>query len=406
MTGAYAATVATDLREALADLGSRKLLKVEQEISSPQSAHIRLAARPDHEVLNMCANNYLGLSNHPALVQAAREGLERHGFGMSSVRFICGTHAVHRQLERRLSSYLRTEDTILFPSCFDANTGLFEALLGDSDAVISDSLNHASIIDGVRLSKAKRFRYANNDMEQLETALRDAKPCRRVLIVTDGVFSMDGVAADLPRICELAKRHGALVMVDDSHAVGFVGAQGRGTPALHGLEDQVDIVSGTLGKALGGASGGYVSGRKEIVEWLRQRARPYLFSNAVMPALCAASVVAIDIAEQGDDLRQNLAARTAQLRQGLTALGYTISGSDHPIVPVLTGDAESASEIADFVLRQQILVVPFSYPVVPEGAARIRMQVSAAHKAEDIDRVIEAFRAAQIELGLTRSDPH
>ncbi|MGY3033938.1 glycine C-acetyltransferase [Bradyrhizobium sp. USDA 4354] len=386
------------LRDNLNELSSRKLLKVEQEITSPQSTHIHLRALGERELLNMCANNYLGLANHPALVRAAHEGLERHGFGMSSVRFICGTHSVHRALENRLSSYLRTEDTILFGSCFDANAGLFEALLDVDDAIISDSLNHASIIDGIRLCKAKRFRYTNNDMSELERALRDASHCRAVLVVTDGVFSMDGTPANLPGICELAKRYGALVMVDDSHAVGFIGPQGRGTPARYGLEDQIDILTGTLGKALGGASGGYVSGRGELISWLRQRARPYLFSNSLMPAICEASLAAIDLAEQADDLRQNLSARTGQLRQGLSDLGFPIFGNDHPIVPVMTGDAAVAVQIAEFLRAHDILVVPFSYPVVPEGTARIRMQVSASHSANDIERVISAFRSAKSEV--------
>lgn len=386
------------LRDHLHDLSSRKLLKIEQEVVSPQSAHIRLRALGERDVLNMCANNYLGLANHQALVRAAHAGLERHGFGMSSVRFICGTHSVHGALEQRLTDYLRTEDTILFSSCFDANAGLFEALLDADDAVISDSLNHASIIDGIRLCKAKRLRYANNNMAELEHALRETRHCRTVLVVTDGVFSMDGIAANLPGICDLAKRYGALVMVDDSHAVGFVGPEGRGTPAHHGLEDQVDILTGTLGKALGGASGGYVSGRREIIAWLRQRARPYLFSNTLMPALCEASLIAVDLAERADDLRQNLTVRTLQLRHGLSELGFQVSGSDHPIVPVITGDASIAAQIADFLLSLDILVVPFSYPVVPEGAARIRMQVSAAHSAQDIQRVIAAFRSAQTRV--------
>ncbi|MCK1615963.1 glycine C-acetyltransferase [Bradyrhizobium sp. 159] len=383
------------IRDNLDELSSRKLLKDEQEIASPQSTHIHLRALGERELLNMCANNYLGLANHPALVRAAHAGLERHGFGMSSVRFICGTHSVHRALEIRLSSYLRTEDTILFGSCFDANTGLFEALLEADDAVISDSLNHASIIDGIRLCKAKRFRYANNDMNELEHALREASHCRTVLVVTDGVFSMDGTSANLPGICELAKRYGALIMVDDSHAVGFVGPEGRGTPARYGVEDQIDILTGTLGKALGGASGGYVSGRSEIISWLRQRARPYLFSNSLMPAICEASLAAIDLAEKADDLRQNLSARTRQLRQGLSGLGFQVLGNDHPIVPVMTGDAGVALGIAESLLAHDILVVPFSYPVVPQGAARIRMQVSAAHCADDIERVIAAFQLAR-----------
>ncbi|MGY3347076.1 MULTISPECIES: glycine C-acetyltransferase [unclassified Bradyrhizobium] len=386
------------IRDNLDELSSRKILKVEQEIASPQSTHIQLRALGERDLLNMCANNYLGLANHPALVRAAHAGLERHGFGMSSVRFICGTHSVHRALENRLSRYLRTEDTILFGSCFDANTGLFEALLDADDAVISDSLNHASIIDGIRLCKAKRYRFANNNMDELEHALREASQCRTVLVVTDGVFSMDGATANLPGICELAKRYDALVMVDDSHAVGFIGPEGRGTPALYGLEDQIDILTGTLGKALGGASGGYVSGRGEIISWLRQRARPYLFSNSLMPAICEASLAAIDLAESADDLRQNLSARTGQLRQGLSVLGFQVLGNDHPIVPVMTGDAAVAVQIAELLRAHGILVVPFSYPVVPEGAARIRMQVSAAHSADDIERVIAAFRSARSDL--------
>lgn len=394
------------LREDLDELSSRKLLKIEQELASSQSAHIRLCGLGERDVLNMCANNYLGLANHHALVQAAHVGLERHGFGMSSVRFICGTHSVHRALEKRLTDYLRTEDTILFGSCFDANAGLFEALLDANDAVISDSLNHASIIDGIRLCKARRFRYANNDMSELEHALREARHCRTVLVVTDGVFSMDGIVANLPGICDLAKRYGALVMVDDSHAVGFIGPAGRGTPACHGLEDKVDILTGTLGKALGGASGGYISGRREIIACLRQLARPYLFSNSLMPAICEASLAAIDLAEHADDLRQNLADRTCQLRRGLSDVGFRVPGSDHPIVPVITGDAAIAVDIAEFLLALDILVIPFSYPVVPEGAARIRMQVSAAHSAADIEKVIAAFRSARDTVQLRMKAYH
>ncbi|MGF6641720.1 glycine C-acetyltransferase [Paraburkholderia sp. MM6662-R1] len=383
------------LRNDLKDLSSRNLYKVEGEITSPQGAEIQLQDTGEKRLLNMCANNYLGFANHPAIVEAARAALDEHGFGMSSVRFICGTNTVHRSLERRISEFLRTADTILFSSCFDANAGIFEALLGAEDAVISDSLNHASIIDGVRLCKAQRFRYANNDMEELEQGLKDARQCRTVLIVTDGVFSMDGVVANLSGICELAERYGALVMVDDSHAVGFIGPHGRGTPSLFGLEHKVDIVTGTLGKALGGASGGYVSGRPEIIAWLRQRARPYLFSNSLMPAICEASLVAIELAEKGEDLRKNLVERTLQLRLGLKELGYTVSGTNHPIVPVITGDAAVAVRVADHLRSLGILVVPFSYPVVPNGAARIRMQVSAAHSEQDIERVIAAFKSAQ-----------
>lgn len=365
--------------------------KVEKTLLSPQGAHVDLADAGNGAVINMCANNYLGLANHPAIVAAAKDGLDRFGFGMASVRFICGTQSIHRDLEQRLSGYLETEDTILYSSCFDANTGLFETLLDERDAIVSDALNHASIIDGIRLSKARRFRYQHDDMADLERALGEAEGARTVLIVTDGVFSMDGTIANLPAICSLAEACGAMVMVDDSHAVGFIGPKGRGTVALHGVESKVQIVTGTLGKALGGASGGYVSGRGEIVNWLRQTSRPYLFSNSLMPAICAASLCAIDLAEQGETLRKNLVARTRQLRAGLLDQGWTITGHDHPIVPVIIGDASSANSLTNYLQMQHIMATAFSYPVVPRGAARIRMQVSAGHSEIDIHRVLSAF---------------
>jgi glycine C-acetyltransferase len=388
------------LRAELRNLKAQSLFKEERALRSPQGARVHVDTTGGRPILNMCANNYLGLADDPRIVAAARRGLDEHGFGMASVRFICGTHAVHRALEERISRYLRTEDTMLFSSCFDANAGLFEALLGGEDAIVSDALNHASIIDGIRLSKARRYRYANNDMDSLASALAQAAGARTILIATDGVFSMDGIIASLPAICDLAERYGALVMVDDSHAVGFIGEGGRGTPTLHGAADRVHILTGTLGKALGGASGGYVSGRAEIVQWLRQRARPYLFSNSLMPAICTASLAAIDLVERGDDLRQALYARTRQLRRGLAALGFRLGGIDHPIVPVLVGDAETAVSIAEDVAHSGIFVTPFSYPVVPQGQARIRMQLSAAHSEGDITAVIDAFADAGRAHGL------
>jgi glycine C-acetyltransferase len=374
------------------------LEKRERLIATPQEAHIRVLDGP--EVLNLCANNYLGLADHPAVIAAAHAALDRWGFGLASVRFICGTQTIHKELEGRLSAFLGTEDTILYGSCFDANGGLFETLLGEEDAVISDELNHASIIDGIRLSKARRFRYRNRDMDDLEAQLIAARDARRRLIVTDGVFSMDGYVAPLRAICDLAERHGALVMVDDSHAVGFVGPTGRGTPELHGVADRVDIITGTLGKALGGASGGYTSGRREIVELLRQRSRPYLFSNSVAPPIVAASLAVLDLLESADDLRAHLRANTALFRARLAENGFAILPGDHPIVPVMLGDARAAGQLAERLLTKGIYVVAFSFPVVPRDKARIRTQVSAAHTEADLLRAVAAFAEARDELGL------
>ncbi len=381
--------------EGLRDSG---LYKQERVIASPQDAAIAVAG--GREVLNFCANNYLGLSNHPALVKAARDALGEYGFGMSSVRFICGTQAVHKELEARLSAFLGTDDTILYSSCFDANTGLFETLLDERDAVISDALNHASIIDGIRLCKARRLRYANNDMAELEARLEQARDCRRRLIATDGVFSMDGAVANLRGICDLAERHGALVMVDDSHAVGFMGARGRGTPEHCGVAEKVDIVTGTLGKALGGASGGYTSGRREIIAWLRQRSRPYLFSNTLAPVIAATSITVLDMLEESAELRQRLHANAAYFRAGLAECGFTLVPGEHPIVPVMLGDAKLATDMAARLLEQGIYVIGFSFPVVPKGAARIRTQLSAAHSRDHLDRALTAFAHVGRELGV------
>ena len=344
-------------------------------------------------MLNLCANNYLGLADHPTVIAAAHEALDRWGYGMASVRFICGTQEIHVELEQRLSEFLETEATILYGSCFDANGGVFETLLGSEDAVISDALNHASIVDGIRLSKAGRLRYANGDMEALEQRLRESTEARRRLIVTDGVFSMDGYQAQLDRICDLADRYGAMVMVDDSHAVGFVGTRGRGTPELFGVNDRVDLITGTLGKALGGASGGYVSGRAEIVELLRQRSRPYLFSNAVAPPIAAASLAVLDLLEHGEEQRLRLRHNTELFRREITALGYTVLPGEHPIVPVMFGEATKAVEVASRLFREGIYVIPFSYPVVPMGEARIRAQMSAAHDEADVLNAVSAFAA-------------
>ncbi|WP_186421343.1 glycine C-acetyltransferase [Bosea sp. CS1GBMeth4] len=377
------------LRSAIDDARRDGLYKDEIILGSPQQARVDiLSGEIEPSLINMCSNNYLGLANNPKLVAAARESLLVDGFGMASVRFICGSHAVHKQLERRISQFLQTDDTILFSSCFDANAGVFEALLDEEDVVISDALNHASIIDGIRLCKARRLRYRNNDMADLERALKEAAGARTVLIATDGVFSMDGIVADLRSICDLAHRYGALVLVDDSHAVGVIGPGGRGTPALFDVQEQVQIVTGTLGKALGGASGGYVSGRNEIITWLRQRARPYLFSNALMPAICSASLAAIDLAEAGDQFRDHLSRQTARLRGGLSQLGLKLGGSSHPIVPVLCGEPLLAVELTSHLRSNGILAVPFSFPVVPQGQARVRMQVSASHTLQDIDDVL------------------
>ncbi len=372
------------------------LYKNEREIITPQRARIRV--RDGREVLNFCANNYLGLANHPELIAAGKEALDRWGYGLASVRFICGTQQLHKQLEQALSTFLGTDDTILYSSCFDANTGLFETLLGPEDAIISDELNHASIIDGVRLCKARRFRYKNNDLTDLEAQLKEAAGARFRLIATDGVFSMDGVIADLAGICELADRHDALVMVDDSHAVGFTGVNGRGTPELCGVADRVDILTGTLGKALGGASGGYTSGRREIIEWLRQRSRPYLFSNTLAPVIAATSLKVIDMLSDGAELRDRLWANTRWFRREMTDLGFDILPGEHPIVPVMLGDAALAARFADELLDEGVYAIGFSYPVVPMGKARIRIQVSAAHSREDLELAITAFARVRERL--------
>jgi glycine C-acetyltransferase len=370
--------------------------KTERVITSPQRALLTVA--DGREILNLCANNYLGLADDSRLLAAAKEGLERWGYGMASVRFICGTQQIHKDLERRLSEFLRTEDTILYSSCFDANGGLFETLLGKDDAVISDELNHASIIDGIRLCSATRYRYANRDMGQLEDALKKSQGARRRLIATDGVFSMDGYVAPLREICELAERYDAMVMVDDSHAVGFVGEHGRGTPELHDVLGRVDIVTGTLGKALGGASGGYVSGRCEIVELLRQRSRPYLFSNSVAPAIVAASLVALDLLDESDDLRNRLRANTVFFRSRMSELGFDVLPGDHPIVPIMLGEASVATRLAEALFEKGVYVIGFSYPVVPVGRARIRAQMSAALSIDELEIATRAFSEARDEI--------
>jgi len=391
------ASVQQEIRDELDEIRSAGLFKDERVIVSPQGSSIRVAG--GKEVLNLCANNYLGLADDPRIVTAAKEALDRWGYGLASVRFICGTQDVHKQLEERISAFLGAEDTILYSSCFDANGGLFETLLGEQDAVISDELNHASIIDGIRLSKARRLRYHNRDMVDLENQLKASADARRRLIATDGVFSMDGYVAPLGEICDLAERHQAMVMVDDSHAVGFVGARGRGTPELHGVIGRIDIVTGTLGKALGGASGGYTSGRREIIDLLRQRSRPYLFSNSVAPAVVGASLKVLDLLESSDDLRARLRENTAWFRQQMTSLGFDILPGDHPIVPVMIGDAARATRMADLLLDKGVYVIGFSYPVVPVGKARIRTQVSAAHTREDLQAAVTAFAAARDEMG-------
>jgi len=388
-------TVKAAIQEELDSIVAGGLHKSERVIGSPQSANIAVAGT---EVLNLCANNDLGLADDPRIVAAAKGALDRWGYGMASVRFICGTQEVHKELEAGLSAFLRTEDTILYSSCFDANGGLFETLLSENDAVISDELNHASIIDGIRLCRAERLRYRNRDMEDLETQLRSASAARRRLIVTDGVFSMDGYVSPLGDICDLADRYDAMVMVDDSHAVGFVGPTGRGTPELHGVQDRVDIVTGTLGKALGGASGGYTSGRQEIIDLLRQRSRPYLFSNSVAPAIVAASLAVLELLGSSDDLRARLAENTAWFRRTMAELEFDILLGDHPIVPVMIGDAGRASTMADLLLERGVYVIGFSYPVVPLGKARIRTQVSAAHRREDLERAAAAFAAVRDSL--------
>ena len=385
------------LKAELYEIRAAGLYKGERVIDTPQAARVSVGER---SVLNMCANNYLGLASHPEVIEAARDALDEWGYGLASVRFICGTQAIHKQLEDKLSDFLGMEDTILYTSCFDANGGLFETLLGPNDAVISDELNHASIIDGVRLCKAKRFRYKNNDMTDLAAQLEAAKGARRILIVTDGVFSMDGYLANLPAICDLADAHGALVMVDDSHAVGFMGARGRGTHEHHGVMDRVDIITGTLGKALGGASGGYTSGRAEIIEHLRQRSRPYLFSNTVAPSIVAASIKAIELLNASTNLRDRLEANTKLFREQMAGSGFHILEGTHPITPIMLGGAALASRFADTMLEKGVYVIGFSYPVVPQGKARIRTQISAAHTREDLEFAIAKFSEAKAELSI------
>jgi glycine C-acetyltransferase len=385
------------LTSELEGLKATGLYKSERVITSPQSAEIEVSNR---KLLNFCANNYLGLADNDELREAAKSALDRYGYGMASVRFICGTQEEHKQLEAKISGFLGMEDTILYGSCFDANGGLFETLLGEEDAVISDALNHASIIDGVRLSKAKRFRYANNDMAALEEELKKAEGNRFKLIATDGVFSMDGIIANLRGVCDLAEKYGAMVMVDDSHAVGFVGEHGRGSAEHCGVEGRVDIITGTLGKALGGASGGYTSGKREVVDWLRQRSRPYLFSNTLMPAIAGASLTVFDMIEHGGALRKQLYSNAARFRSEMTKLGFTLAGADHPIIPVMLGDASLAQEMAQKMLERGIYVIGFSFPVVPKGQARIRTQMSAAHSTADIDRAVQAFAETGRELGV------
>ena len=404
MTPAYLA----HLQKTLADIEAAGLFKRERVITTPQSAHITVAPSTGSgqaagkQVLNFCANNYLGLADHPEIIAAAHATLDRWGYGLASVRFICGTQQIHKELEAKLSAFLATDDTILYGSCFDANGGVFETLLGAEDAVISDELNHASIIDGIRLCKAQRYRYKNNDMTDLEARLKEADvaKARFKLIATDGVFSMDGYIANLKAICDLADKYGALVMVDDSHAVGFMGKTGRGTHEHCGVMGRIDLISGTLGKALGGASGGYVSGKKEIIDLLRQRSRPYLFSNTLAPVIAAASITTLDLISRSTALRDKLEASTKYFREGLTKAGLTLRPGTHPIVPVMLGDAALSQKFAARMLEKGVYVIGFFYPVVPQGTARIRTQVSAAHSREDLDFAIRAFSAVKKELGL------
>ncbi len=388
------------LNKQIEEVKAEGLYKSERVITSPQKAAVSIST--GEEVLNFCANNYLGLANHPDLIQAAQEGMAQYGFGMASVRFICGTQDAHKVLEQKLSEFLGKEDTILYTSCFDANAGLFETILGKEDAIISDALNHASIIDGVRLCKAMRFRYANNNMQQLEQQLIDADKAgaRHKLIVTDGVFSMDGVVANLPAICDLADKYGALVMVDDSHAVGFMGKNGAGTHEYHNVMDRVDIITGTLGKAMGGASGGYNSGKKEVIVWLRQRSRPYLFSNSLAPAIVAASIQVLDLLKESGDLRDRLWYNATHFRTRMEEAGFTMGGADHAIIPIMLGDAKVAAEFAERALEKGIYVVGFSFPVVPKGEARIRTQMSAAHTQQELDKAIDGFIQVGKEMGV------
>ncbi len=390
------------LSQELTSLSEQGLYKAERIITSPQKAEIDVAptGNDNQHVINLCANNYLGLADHPDLIQAAKDALDSHGFGLASVRFICGTQDLHKKLEEKVSSFLGTDDTILYSSCFDANAGLFETLLGPEDAIISDALNHASIIDGVRLCKAKRFRYNNNDMADLEAKLIEAKDARFKIIATDGVFSMDGYLANLPAIADLADKYGALLMVDDSHAVGFTGATGRGTPEHFGVSDRVDIYTGTFGKALGGASGGYTSGRQEIIDWLRQRSRPYLFSNTMAPAIVAASIAALKKLENDNSAVEKLRSNSAYFREKMTALGFDLLSGEHAIIPVMLGDAKIAKEMADKLLGENLYVTAFSYPVVPQNKARIRTQMSAAHDIKHLNKAIAAFEKIGKEMGI------
>jgi glycine C-acetyltransferase len=390
-------TLRDDLAGRLAEVREAGLYKTEHVMTTPQGAHVGVDGR---ELLNLCANNYLGLASHPAMVEAAHEALDRWGYGMASVRFICGTQALHRELEERLSSFLGTDDTILFSSCYDANGGLFEALIGEQDAVISDQLNHASIIDGIRLCKARRLRYANGDMDELEARLKESADARYRLVATDGVFSMDGYLAQLDRICDLAERHNALVMVDDSHAVGVLGPGGRGTHEHHGVIERIDILTGTLGKAIGGASGGYVAGRREIVELLRQRARPYLFSNSIPPPVAGASLRALELIESSHQLRDRLRENTAHFRSRMTELGFDVLSGEHPIVPVMVGDEIAAARLSAKLVELGVYAVSFSFPVVPRGTARIRTQMSAAHTREDLDFAVDRFAEAREGLAV------
>ena len=387
----------THLRSELEGLKTAGLYKSERVITSKQAGEIEVAS--GERVLNFCANNYLGLADNAELAEAGKQALDRYGYGMASVRFICGTQEEHKQLEARISSFLGLEDTILYSSCFDANGGLFETLLGEEDAIISDALNHASIIDGVRLSKARRFRYANNDMAALEEELKKAEGSRFKLIATDGVFSMDGIIANLKGVCDLADKYGAMVMVDDSHAVGFVGKNGRGSAEHCGVEGRIDIITGTLGKALGGASGGYTSAKAEVVDWLRQRSRPYLFSNTLAPVIAAASLKVFDLIDNGDALRERLYANASLFRTEMSKLGFTLAGEGHPIIPVMLGDAALAQEMAARMLKKGVYVIGFSFPVVPKGQARIRTQMSAAHTDEHVNKAAEAFAKVGLALG-------
>ena len=393
------ASVQQRLRAELEDLRQSGLYKAERVLEGPQGARIRVRGR---DVLCFCANNYLGLANDPALIAAGKRAMDTHGLGLSSVRFICGTQDLHKDLERKVSAFLGTEDTILYTSCFDANGGLFETILGEQDAIISDALNHASIIDGVRLCKAKRFRYANGDMADLERCLIEAKDARTRMIATDGVFSMDGFIANLPAICDLAEQHDAMVMVDDSHSTGFFGPTGRGTPEFHGVQARVDIITSTFGKALGGASGGFTTGRKEIIELLRQRSRPYLFSNTLAPAIAGATIACLDKLSATTELRDKLARNTTHFRGAMTEAGFQIKPGEHPIVPIMLGDAKLAVEVASRMLEEGVYVIGFSFPVVPRGEARIRVQISAAHSTEDLDFAVAAFVKVGRATGVLR----